>query len=350
MNNDIRIRIRDTSDTEYKLCVCIDYDPNNIINTGISTTPEEAIEGKYLDYADTINAIIVANSKDRTAHSYEYIASNSRIDANNHTVTIIGLSSSGGTGHDTNIYQVTGKITGNGVLTLRLRGDYSGKSLQSAKDAFNSGDIPPYMQPMVSMYNYRYAAYKEITSWNNFMSTEPWKDEISTLIWLRCLDISYINDISSLAKEATSITTDDGLDAFVEHPLIDMESIFAFCDSIQSVTHMNNYILTRSTATDVIKSMFYACSNLTYLKLTGWEISTEVPYLSMFMAGSYGKDFMCDPNKEYTLIVDGTMRTVMMGFGGGTDTTEGIIRDLLSDATPDDNDIYTITRNVLQSD
>lgn len=347
MNNDTRIRIPYKMDDLYRLLICIDYDPSKIVYTGISTTPEEAVSGSYVDYADTIKSIIAAYSEGN-AHSFEYIASGNRIDHENQTVTIIGLSSSGGTGHDTNIYQVTGSITGNGVLRLLLREDYSGNSYQAAINAFNSGNIPTYMQPMVSMYNYRYSAYKKITSWNNFISNEPWVNNISTLKWLRSLDISYITDISSLAKESTLITTDEGLEVFANHPLIDIESIFAMCN-LEKVSHMNNYILPPYGSTDAIKSMFYDCPKLTYLELIGWDISTDITYLSMFMSSAYGQDFMCGPGKTYTLKVDENMKEVMMKFYGngaaGNNTTEAIIYGLLSNAAPVDG-VYTIVHTV----
>ncbi len=352
MNNDTRIRIRDTLDTSYKLLLCIDYDPNKIIDTGILTTPEEAVSGNYIDHADTIKDIIVANNKAGTAHSFEYIASGKRINRDNRTVMIIGLSSSGGTGHDTNIYQVTRNTAVNWNFILRLRGNYSGKSLQSALDAFNSGNIPSYMQPMVSMYSYSQSAYKEITSWNNFMATTPWNTNISTLKWLRCLDISYITDISSLAKNTTLITTDEGLEVFANHPLIDMEAMFYNCSALHSISHMNDYILLFDGSNDATKSMFSVCPNLNYLELIGWNISTNVPYLSMFTpSGGVGKDFMRVPNKTCTIIVDGTMKDVMMNFGGSDDpndtnvTTEDIIYRLLSNATLV-NGIYTIIYEV----
>ena len=111
MNNDTRIRIPDKPDGPYKLLLCIDYDPNKIIDTGILTTPEEAVSGKYLDYKDKIKDIIIANNNAGTAYSFEYIASRNRINHKNRTVMIIGLSSSGGTGHATNIYIITGTLT-----------------------------------------------------------------------------------------------------------------------------------------------------------------------------------------------------------------------------------------------
>ena len=344
MNNDMRIRIPDKPDGPYKLLLCIDYDPSKIIDTGISTDPEEAVSGKYLDYADKIKDIIVANSNANGAKYYfEYIASSNRIDQKNRTVMIIGLSSSGGSDHPTNVYAPVRNSSG--MFVIRLRKNYDGNSYQKAINAFNSGNIPPYMQPMVSLYRYTEADYKLITSWNNFMSNAPWNAAINTLKWIRCLDISYVTDISSLAKTSKLITTDEGLEVFANHQLINMEAIFANCSRLQSISHMNDYILVFDGSNDATKSMFYNCPDLTYLELVDWDIYTNISYLSMFMTSNPGNVFMCDPNKTYTLIVDEKMKEVMMKFGGGSNTTEGIIRELLSNATPV-NGIYTIIYEV----
>lgn len=347
MNNDTRIRIPDKSVNSYKLLLCIDYDPDKIIDTGILTTPEEAVSGRYLDYTDRIKDIIVANNNTGTVHSFEYIASRNRIDHKNRTVMIIGLSVDGVPNHATNIYDIRGSASS---PNIQLCAEYSGESLKLAIASYNSGIIPSYMQPMVSAYFYKQNRGNVITAWNNFMSNSPWNTSINTLKWIRCLDISYIIDISSLAKRSTLITTDEGLEVFDNHPLIDIESIFADCSSLQRITHMNNYMLVIDGSTDATKSMFSRCPNLTYLELIGWNISTDVGYLSMFTPyNQNGYDFMGDPNNTYTLIVDETMKTVMMNFGGSNNTTEGIIRELLSNTTPV-NGIYTVTYKPQQSD
>lgn len=350
MNNDTRVRIpHKVEDNAYRLLLCIDYDPNKIIDTGILTNLEEALSGRYLDYVDKINEIIITYTGVAVAHSFEYIASRSRIDHKNRTVMIIGLSSSGGSAHDTNIYQVGGNLTPEGVLRISLRNNYNGRSYQSAINAFNSGNIPPYLQPMVSMYNYSKFAYKVITSWNNFMSQTPWSNTISTLKWLRCLDVGYINNISSLAKNAKIVEDDAGMEVFANQPLIDIEAIFTNCIALRSISHMNEYILVYDGSSDAIKSMFYGCVALTDIELLGWDISTDVAYLSMFMTNVYGQDFMCKAGNTYKLKVDETMKQVTMNFytngTAGNDTTEKAIYDLLLTASAIDG-IYTIVKEI----
>lgn len=358
MNNDTRIRIPYNPSNPYKLLLCIDYDPDKIIDTGISTTPEEAVSGRYLNYADRIKDII--NENGLRAYVFEYIASKNRIDHVARTVMIIGLSDNNyRTSPPTNIYTIRNVDKGNfsdgtnlTVPRVLLREAYDGSLLEYAVNAFNTATIPPYMQPMVSYYSYSKQTYTLIPSFNNILSLEPWKSRINTLKWLRCLDISYIVDISSLAKGSTMITTDDGLEVFANHTLYDIESIFAGCSNLQKVSHMNNYILDADiypSPADAVKSIFFACDNLTYIELLGWRVYDRMLYyLSMFATNGIGETFMFAPGKKYTLIIDEEMKWVLQTFCNSlvtTPSTEKTLAGLLENATPV-NGIYTIIHEV----
>lgn len=311
INNDERIWRRKV-DGPWRLLLCIDYDPDKIIDTGIKTTPGEARSGMYIRYAEKINELIKQYAaeyiNENIAYAFEYIASRNRIDYSNKTVMIIGLSSSGSAVHPTNIYAVNRAIANDlpNCYRMSLRENYEGAAKSAALTAYNTANIPVYMQPMVSIYLCKNGTYQTIRSYHYFMRP-GWVDKIYTAKWLRCLDIDFVLSIASMFPDSV-ITTDEGLEVFAGHELLRMESLFVGCTELKCVEHMNNFIVSdHLLGGDFIKSMFAGCTSLTSVELRGWTfilLSSDAVYADMFVVSGSTEGFMISPDKTYYFTCD----------------------------------------------